>query len=331
MTPMTSPTLRARLDAAARFDAEYGASLSNHLPMTLTALARLGADDERLAEFVAHYVPRLHDAPPTEPWSAGDPWREWLGDPRAWPTYRALFRDWLAYEDAEPMLAQVLPVLMQGVGATAFHGLIRAAYALAAQHAGELADALAYWACRWFRCGASAGVGDVADPARVLVLLEAVEVPERPLISQSMALAAADPRVASALARLHVDRHTTLPRLAQLAAERYAAQGGFTTLHLVTSAQALHALLRFIDTDDQRAALANYALAYGAAWATLGPTSASPAAPLELLPWPELVARAVESDDEHVIKLVDSCREQERSYGGAVWARAASRVVAQGV
>lgn len=324
-------SLRDHLTAGARFDAEYGASLSNHLPMALTALARLGADDERLATFSTHYAPRLRDAPPIEPWSAGDPWRDRLGDPRAWPTYRALFRDWLSYEGAEPMLAQVLPVLMQGVGAAAFHGAIRTAHGLAAQHSGELADALAYWACRWFRCGASVGAGDVADPADVLAPLEAIEVPEQPLIAQSMALAAADPRVASALARLHVDRHTTLPRLAQLAAERDAAQGGFTTLHLVTSAHALRELLRFIDADDQGDALANYALAYGAAWATLGPASASPAAALELLPWPELVARAVESDDEHVIKLVDSCREQERAYGGAVWARAASRVVAQGV
>lgn len=329
--PMTTRSLHARLDAAARFDAEYGASLSNHLPMTLVALARLGADDERLAAFGMHYAARLHDAPPIQPWAAGDPWRERLGDPRAWPTYRALFRDWLAYEGAEPMLAQVLPVLVQGVGAAAFHGAIRTAYALAARHADELADGLAYWACRWFRCGVPAGAGGVEDPARVLARLETIEVPAQPLIAQSMALAAAEPRVASALARLRIDGHATLPCLAQLAAERHAARGGFTTLHLVTSAHALHQLLRFVDADDQEGALANYALAYGAAWATLGPAAASPAAPSEVLPWLELVARAVESDDEHVIKLVDSCREQERAHGGAVWARAASRVVAQGV
>jgi hypothetical protein len=47
-----------------------------------------------------------------------------------------------------------------------------------------------------------------------------------------------------------------------------------------------------------------------------------------VLAWPEVVARAIESDDEHCIKLVDSCRELERSVGGAVWSLAASRAVA---
>jgi hypothetical protein len=39
------------------------------------------------------------------------------------------------------------------------------------------------------------------------------------------------------------------------------------------------------------------------------------------------VARAIECDDDHAIKLVDSCREHERAYGGAVWSGAASRAL----
>ena len=55
----------------AAFDAEYGKSLSNHLPMALVALQRLGAPDERLDQFAAAYAPRLHAAPPPVPWPAG--------------------------------------------------------------------------------------------------------------------------------------------------------------------------------------------------------------------------------------------------------------------
>jgi hypothetical protein len=325
MNPVAT-TLHARLADAARFDAEYGPDLSNHLPMALTALARLGASDERLAAFAASYALRLHPLPPAEPWPAGEAWRAHLGQPRAWPPYRSLFREWLGHESAADVLAQVLPALMQGVGAAAFHGPIRAAYALAANDGDELADALAYWACRWFELGPPPE-GSQADPAVLLAALDvADELPAAPLIAQRMAHAAAHPRFAAIAARLHVDARATLPRLAQLAAERYAASADFTVLHLVTSAHAMRVLLPGLDEADRRTALAHYALAFVAGWATR-PAQAPHQPPLAVLPWPEIVGRALESDDDHAIKLVDSCREQERAYGGAVWSVAASRSV----
>jgi hypothetical protein len=322
------PALRAQLNAAARWDAEYGPSLSNHLPMALTALARLGASDERLACFAQRYAKRLHAMPPLEPWPAGDAWRSRFGQPRAWPAYRSLWREWIAHEGARDVLAQTLPALMEGAGAAAFHGPIRAAYALAANHADELADALAYWSCRWFACGAADAPGSNADTAAVLATLDfAAELQPRDLIAQAMAQAATHPRFADAVARWRVDVHVTLPRLAMLAAERYAARAEFTVLHLVTSAHAMRVLLPSLEVEDRLPALRHYAGAAAAAWATLPRDAAAPP-PLDILPWSETVARAIDSDDDHVIKLVDSCRELETALGGAVWGRAASRAVA---
>ena len=326
-SPADSRALRALLTDAARFDAEYGGGLSNHLPMALTALARLGADDERLAQFAQRYSQRLNPAAPPEPWSAEQPWRERFGDPQAWPTYRTLFCQWIAYEGAPQVLAQVLPPLMQGVAAAAFHGAIRVAYALAAEHAGELADALAYWACRWFSCGTPRDDGSEREPARVLARLDfARELAPQPLIAQAIAAAAAHARFDAALAPLHVNLRTTLPRLAQIAAERYAAGADLTVLHLVTSAHAVAELLPWIDEPQRLPALAFYARAAAAAWATCKPRD-TPLPPLAVLPWSEIVARAIASDDDHVVKLVDSCRAHERASGGAAWAAAASRAV----
>jgi hypothetical protein len=328
-TPALSPALRGQLSAAARWDAEYGASLSNHLPMALTALARLGAGDDRLAAFAKHYAKRLHAAPPPEPWPAGEAWRALLGRPRAWPAYRSLWRAWIEHEGAADVLAQALPGLLAGAGAAAFHGPIRVAYALAANHADELIDALAYWSCRWFECGSADGAGSNADTLAVLDALDlSAELPAADLIAQQMAHAAAHPRFASAIARWRVDAHTTLPRLAMLAAERYAARAEFTVLHLVTSAHAMTVLLPWIEGEERRSALRHYAGAAAAAWATL-PRAPVPTAHFDILPWPQIVARAIDSDDDHVIKFVDACRELEAAQGGAVWARAASRAVAQ--
>lgn len=327
MNTVDTPALRRRLDDARRHDAEYGASLTNHLPMALVALTRLGADDERCAEFAQRYRQRLHAAPPQEPWPAGEAWRAHLGRPRAWPIYRSLFRDWMFHEGPAEVLEQVLPELMRGAGAAAFHGAIRTAYALAANHADELGDALAYWACRWFPIDAPPDAGRQADPVPLLAQLDfAPDLPDVPLISQRLAAAAAHPRFAPLADRLHVDAALTLPRLAHCAAERYTAGADFTVLHLVTSAHAVQVLLPWLDEPDRRPALAHYARAFLAGWATV-PVSAAPLPPLTVLPWPEIVARALESDDDHVVKLVDSCRELERAWGGATWSAAASRAL----
>lgn len=324
--------LRSLLDTGAGDDAEYGGSLSNHLPMALVALHRLGAEPARLEAFAAQYRRRLQAAPPVEPWPAGEPWPDALGDPRAWPAYRSLFNDWLDHEGAPLVLAQALPTLMRGVGAAAFHGLIRTAYAVTAGHLHELADALAYWACRWFHVGeadaTAAAVGREREPAVVLAALDTSGTLPGDLIAERMAAVAATSTFERAAARLLVDREDTLPRLARLAAQRYADSRNFTVLHLVTGAHAMRLLLPWLDEDDALPALRHYARAFVAGYAASGLAHKAGGDTGAVPPWTEIVAKAVASDDDHVVKLVDSCREQERAYGGAAWRRAAARAVA---
>jgi hypothetical protein len=317
--------LQQLLDDGARFDAEYGAGLSNHLPMALLALQRLGASQDRLEAFATRCASRLEPAPPAEPWPAGDAWRGRLGERGAWSAYRSLFAEWLAYEDADAVLSQVLPGLMPGCGGAAFHGLIRTASAVQAGHRGELADALAYWACRYLPLGA-APAGRQRDPSVLVPALEAALdgwASDKGLIFERMREAAAVPAFARAAARLRV-HEGTLPALAQLAADLYARSGNFTALHLVTSAHAVRMLLPFVD--DPALALGHYWRAFAAG---VGASGAKTAEAVEMRQWPSLVAAALASDDDHLIKLVDSCREEELAYGGDDWRRAASRVVAQ--
>ena len=321
-------TLRQHLDQGAGLDAEYGHNLASHLPMALTALARLGAADERLGAFAERYRERLRPAPPPEPWPAAEPWRSRLGDPRAWPACRSLFNEWMDHEGAPAVLEQALPALMQGVGAAAFHGPIRAAYAVAAGHSHELADALAYWAYRWFALGSPPHNGSEPNPAIVLAGLN-IAKPRRPLIAERMALAAEHPAFGRVASGLRIDPDHTLAQLATLAARLYATSANFTVLHLVTSAHAMRVLLPWLDEGDLVRALGHYWLAYAAGHAASGVADSAAAGVPRGTPrlWPDIVALAMASDDDHVIKLVDSCREQERAYGGAVWREAASRAV----
>ena len=123
------------------------------------------------------------------------------------------------------------------------------------------------------------------------------------------------------MAQLRVDEGT-LQRLATLAANLYARSGNFTALHLVTSAHALRVLLPFIE--EPVPALRAYWRAFAAG------VAGSNAEPDELPPlhdWGRIVEFALASSDDHVIKLVDACREETAAYGGDAWRRAASRLL----
>ncbi len=332
----TLDDLVVALDRSLRYDAEYGQRLSNHLPMLLVALHRLGADNERIATAGATYARKLHAMPPAQAWQAGDPWREPLGQPAAWPRYRDLFATWLQEEGAGDTLRQALPALLPGCGAAAFHGLIRTAYAVEAAHRAELAHALAYWASRWLDLGlcdpsgadhAAGGAGHQADPVPLLKAAAAVPgVADSPsaTIVERMHHAAWQPGLVPAVSPLRLDENT-LPRLARHAAQLYARSGDFSVLHLVTSAWALRVLLPFVD--ELQPALAGYWRAYAAAAASASGRLKIRRMPAPL-PWPQIVQTALASDDEHLVKLVHACQQEQQAYGGAAdWQRAATRAV----
>ena len=318
------------LNSCASYAPEHAGGLTNHLPMTLVALDRLGADEARLSSFLARHSPRLAPAPQAQAWPAGDPWPDRLGQPRAWPVYRALFAEWIEQEGATDMLGQVLPQLMPGVSAAAFHGLIRTACAIRSGHKAELADALAYWACRHQRLGdvhnplaGTSRAPATDDPVTLLRELRAGRS-RAALISQQMVDAARDGRVNRTAARLYVDEGTP-QRLARAAAFAYAHTGSFIALHLVTGTHAMRVVARFVDEPLTAWAWYWQAFAHAVVAARLQPV---PRAPLRT--WKTLVSHALASDDEHVIKLVDSCREEDTAYArrsDTLWREAASQAV----
>lgn len=317
--------LQELLDTACRAGPEYGPGYASHLPMALQALHDLGADDARLRGLLAQWLPRfapLGELPPPEPLA------DWPAQRGAMPAYRALqarFLAALAGQGTDAVLRESLPFLQTGVAAAAFHGMIRTAHAVEAGHAGELASALAYWACRWMPLPRGEGTGAHLDfPTWQARLQPEAGVTRAPgqMISDSIAQVVRGPAFQALAGRLP-GSPATLARMSALAAAGYAHSGDFTLLHLLTASRALRVLLPwYADPDDAIGLLVD---AFAAAWLASGVEASSSASAADSAPWADIVARALCSDDEHVIKLVHAARAEaavhpyEPIYRSAAW------------
>lgn len=332
-TPATSTAqLHAMLDANLRLPPEYRDQLTNHLPMALHALHRLGASPQRMQDFYTAYARRFQGMEmPTTVAASGVERRDWQalrGQAGAYPALLACFNDLLASQGVEAALRLTLPDLLPGVAAAAFHGLIRAAHAAEAGHAGELAAGLAYWAWRWQALPTPPVASTQLDFDTWAARLVRVSVgwrSEGPLISIRMDDASRS-TVYQDLAGALVPAATLEARIAELAAlavARYVASPNFTVLHMITGLRALRTLLPWLEQPDggvQAILVHNFVAAYLAA--RVVPLDQPPVA--RPATWAHVTEAAMRSDDDHVIKLVDACRAEAAVYGETDYLRAAA-------
>lgn len=292
---------------------EYRQQFTNHLPMALHALHSLGASADRQRAFAAGYGARFEGR---------------TAQPEAFAALRAEFDAALAREGEDAVLRRVLPELLPGVAAAAFHGVIRTAHAVEAGHRGELAAGLAYWAWRRQPLALPPTAGEpMAFEAWAAALIDAAPGCrfDGPMISVRMQQAGKSAPYLALAGRLQT-APDTLARLAGLAVERYTATRNFTVLHLVTGLRAVRVLMPWVD--DTVAVGAVLVRAFTAAYlaARVAPAALLPAPPAG--DWPTVVAAAVASDDDHVIKLVEACRAEAAVYGEGRYLQAAALAVA---
>lgn len=330
--PAAAPrsTLHRLLDEGLGLPSEFGGGMSNHYPMALHALDALGADGDRLEAFAATYR-RMFDRaqrdaaaegvrPVVQASAGGAPadWTEDIGRPEAEARLCARFAAALAREGRDPVLHRVLPRLLRGVAAHAFHGPIRVAHAVEAGHEGELARALAYWAAHSNELPVPEAVAEADRVDGVEAWLDDLDAAWTRLDSppaerlpwiQKRVLAASHWRAyrarAGALRTRGRDPHALLQALALAAARRYTVARNLTLLHLVTTMRALVVLTRWLPLDAEGALdPVLHAVAAASLAATAQGLPARPGPRRPLLRWGQVLQKARASDDDHVVKVV---------------------------
>jgi hypothetical protein len=257
-------------------------------------------------------------------------WRSLRGQPDAYPALLASMHALVARDGVDSTLRDLLPDLLPGVAAAAFHGLIRTAHAVQSGHASEVAAALAYWAWRWQPL-APAQVPAECMPlsiwSRSLVRDALAWRTDGPLISIRMDHATQGAVYQSLADGLQpfADLRSAIASLAALAAARYAASPNFTVLHMITGMRALRVLLPWIETEEgvQPILVRAFTAAYLAARVVPPPTAPEP----RLRTWPEVIAAGISANDDHVIKLVHACREEASAYGEGNYLRVAALAI----
>lgn len=346
----TLAALHASLDQVQDHPPEYGDQLSSHLPMAVHALYQLGAEAEQLEGFVSTYAARFEGRRLDEAGQVLPDWREALGQFDAFADLRRSFAEELARRGRDELLGQALPVLLPGMSAVAFHGLIRTAHAVEGGNEGELASALAYWACRWQTLPPppspppSAMASPASPPGRAMDLAAWSQAlvdgargwrSEAPLIFLRMQEASATPLYAELAQGLEPESLLAqrVAQLAHLALGYYLASGNFTVLHMITGLRALRVLLPWlpqrlhVDPEVQHLLGQAFVAAYLAGRVQVRP-QANEASPL--LSWPELAAAACGSKDDHAIKLVHACGDEMAVYGDRRYVQAAALALRSG-
>jgi len=304
---------------------EWGDELSNHGPMAAEVLVRRGHGD-MVPAWLDHYIRRLDDLPSPSERITDATWHAAMSD-------FGRIADWVDYFTSElqdhpwrDVLAVWWPRLLPGIAAGATHGVIRVSHALRTLLAGdesepavvELAHGLAWWAAR------SVGV-PVAEPAGDLDSFTALEsVPRIPLQQGLLAtrLGRLGTEFTTALAAMRpaVDPDEAKQRLTDLvgaATRKYLTHGHASPVLLVHIATAPNAVLHALPALPRDLWAPSLTSAWAASAALIAMYAPIEGAPRETLPnaptaddpVAEVLARAAENGDEHVIKFTDTAVE----------------------
>ena len=140
-----------------------GQRVSNHTSMALMSLAALGSSEQHLRELGEHHLSRWAPFPESGPAVDARGWREQLGNTEALFGFRALFREEIRRRGVAATLRAYLPGLLPGLGAHAFHAIIRTGYGVRFDDPEEVAMGLAYWAVTYLPLGPLADPGPAAS------------------------------------------------------------------------------------------------------------------------------------------------------------------------
>lgn len=323
-TSVISASCSQLIGRAASYHPRYGDNLSNHLPMALIALDRMGASAARLEAFFEHYRPKLRLR--SAPAAATDPVAS-FGAAADFEGVFAFFKNGVAERGIDAVLREWLPRFIPGIAASAFHAAIRLGYGLEASDDSEVCFGLADWVIGYQSLGSLGERTDDTLDGIAASLARSVEGHrfQPGIIVDRMAEVARMPAVRALATQ---PRRLDFETIANFAIRAYAAKEDFTLLHLVTGCHAFRKLIPYMEAPDSAVRYLWQAVLIGFLSTGLPYRRPSMAAPIEH-DWRTCLESAVRSDNDHTIKLIYTAWQESVVTGNPLYLYAATRLALQ--
>lgn len=320
-------------EANDEFSSQYQGELATHLPMALVALEKIGASLNRLIEYRDNYVKRL------EPHASHDDfeitrqnWKEFLGLNQYQRGYIQYFQACLEAAGIDQVLHDHLPDLFRGVAGGAFHGIIRLGYALETQNIEEIGQALGYWSISFLKLEAQTGDSKLTKHSLGEVFSGLNETfagfrPKAPNIARRMEIIGQIPDFQRIIEQVDPSQ-VSYETLAPIALDLFYQTEDFTALHAVTALHAFRLVSKYLE--DKKVAAHCLFVAIAAAYVSI---RAPKIEYIERIPaevsWRALMQTAIDSNDDHVPKIVYSCREEFAYHRNSLYFAAALKYVSK--
>lgn len=311
----------------------FGKGFANHVSMGLLALHRLGADDERLSDFMEKSSAKLEPLAKPLVEISRDSFEKQMGEIEAFPSFLTFFKKIHAksgVNDCDEIIREQLPVLMPGLAGGAFHPMIRLAYAVEEKTTDDILFSLAYFAASNGRLGTFPRCGDIKfAPYAILKAIRSDSkmrlTDKSGIIYDHLKNSAAIPGFDSHVNGFNLEE-SHLPLIASVVLKIYLAKENITTLHGVTATHAFRILLPYMA--DVKNALVSLWQAVAALYVAVGAPELDVSHDDTVKSWDEIASEAIRSPDVHTIKFIYSGIEEDRLYNNRNYKIAASRRLA---
>ena len=298
--------LNALLSKVAEYHPLYGGGLATHLPMVLIALSQLKAPNEKLVQTFNNSVEGLELIGSLDNIVALENIESKLGQTESYKHYLKHYQNALASNSVRQVLEASLPHLISGIAASAFHGLIRLAYAIEANNKSEIAIALAFWSIEYQPFELSE---NTIDENLEEILARLSPLGENHHFSPGIIVDRMDEIgvLLKSNNSLIQPKKIDLISLRKFVLTAFYACDDFTLLHTVTGCHAFSIIQPFLDNVD--AGLRELWKAILVAYLSTGQKYKSAPAKVnhQNEDFKQIIKKALTTEDAHIIKLVYTC------------------------